>query len=50
MDLNEAELYRAPAALTREKDRWEESIPYVSSRLTRGSVKIRAAASGQADR
>ena len=29
--MTETELYRELGALTKEKDRWEESIPYVSS-------------------
>ena len=40
----EAELYKELGALTKEKDRWEESIPYVSSLLTHDSVKIQAKA------
>ena len=39
-----AELYNELGALTKEKDRWEESIPYVSSLLTHDSVKIQAKA------
>ena len=39
-----AELYNELGALTKEKDRWKESIPYVSSLLTHDSVKIQAKA------
>ena len=39
-----AELYNELGALTKEKDRWKESIPYVSSLLTHESVKIQAKA------
>ena len=42
--MNETELYRELGILTKEKDKWEESIPYVSSLLTSGSVKIQAKA------
>ena len=42
--MTEAELYKALGALTKEKDRWKESIPYVSSLLTHDSVKIQAKA------
>ena len=41
---NEAELYKELGILTKEKDQWEESIPYVSSLLNHESVKIRAKA------
>ena len=40
----ESELYKELGILTKEKDRWEESMPYVSSLLTHESVKIRAKA------
>ena len=40
--MTEAELYRELGALTKEKDRWIESSPYVSSLLTHESVKIQA--------
>ena len=42
--MTEAELYKELRALTKEKDRWKESIPYVSSLLTHDSVKIQAKA------
>ena len=42
--MTEAELYKELGALTKEKDRWEESIPYVSSLLNHNSVKIQAKA------
>ena len=42
--MNESELYKALGILTKEKDQWEESIPYVSSLLNHESVKIRAKA------
>ena len=42
--MSEAELYRALGALTRDRARWEESIPYVSSLLAHGSAKIQAKA------
>ena len=42
--MTEAELYKELGALTKEKDRWKESIPHVSSLLTHDSVKIQAKA------
>lgn len=43
--MTEAELYHKElGALTKEKDRWKESIPYVSSLLNHDSVKIQAKA------
>jgi len=42
--LNESELYKELGALTKDKDLWEESIPYVSSLLAHESVKIQAKA------
>ena len=42
--MTEAELYKELGALTKEKDRWKESSPYVSSLLTHESVKIQAKA------
>ena len=42
--LNESELYRELGSLTKERDKWKESIPYVSSLLTHKSVKIKAKA------
>ncbi|MCR4622350.1 MAG: HEAT repeat domain-containing protein [Clostridiales bacterium] len=42
--MTEAELYKALGALTKDKDRWEESVPCVSSLLGSGSVKIQAKA------
>ena len=43
-DMTEADLYKELGALTKDKDRWKESIPYVSSLLTHDSVKIQAKA------
>jgi len=40
--LNETELYKRLGILTKEKERWEESIPYVASLLSHESVKIQA--------
>ena len=42
--MGEAELYRELGRLTRDKSKWEESIPYVSSLLSHESVKIQAKA------
>ena len=42
--MSESELYKELGALTKEKYRWAESIPYVSSLLTHESVKIQAKA------
>ncbi len=42
--LNESELYKELGVLTKDKSRWEENIPYVSSLLTHESEKIKAKA------
>ena len=42
--MNESELYRELVILTDERDRREESVPFVSSLLLNGSVKIQAKA------
>ena len=42
--MNEAELYRQLGELTKDRSRWKESIPYVSSLLSHESVKIQAKA------
>ena len=40
--MNKSELYKKLGILTKEKDKWEENIPYVSSLLNHESVKIQA--------
>ena len=42
--MNEAELYKSLVVLTRDKEQWEENIPYVTSLLTSDSTKIKAKA------
>lgn len=42
--MKESELYKELGILTRNRDRWEENIPYLSSLLSGESVKIRAKA------
>lgn len=42
--MKETELYKRLGILTKEKERWEESIPYVASLLSHESVKIQAKA------
>ena len=42
--MNESELYKALGTLTKERDQWEGSIPYVSSLLHHESAKIQAKA------
>ena len=42
--MNESELYKELGILTKNRDEWEESIPYVSSLLEYDSVKIQAKA------
>ena len=42
--MDETEVYKELGILTKEKDRWEENIPYVSSLLNHESVKIQAKA------
>ena len=44
MRLNESELYKELGVLTKDKSRWEESIPYVASFLSNESGKIKAKA------
>ena len=40
--MTEKDLYKELGILTKEKDRWEKSIPYVSSLLNHESMKIQA--------
>lgn len=42
--MNESELYKALGSLTKNKEEWEANIPYVSSLLSSGSVRIQAKA------
>ncbi|HPY85398.1 MAG TPA: HEAT repeat domain-containing protein [Ruminococcus flavefaciens] len=42
--MNETELYKGLGKLTKDKERWEESTPYVASLLSHESVKIQAKA------
>lgn len=42
--MSESELYKELGELTKDKGRWKESIPYVSSLLKHESVKIQAKA------
>ena len=42
--LNESDLYKDLGALTKDRSRWKEKIPYVSSLLNHESVKIKAKA------
>ena len=42
--MNDTELYAELGALTKDKNRWEESIPYISSLLKHESAKIQAKA------
>ena len=42
--MNDTELYKKLGILTKDKSRWKESIPYVSSLLEHDSVKIQAKA------
>ncbi len=44
MRLNESELYKELGVLTKDKSRWEESIPYVATLLNDESGKIQAKA------
>ena len=43
-DLNESELYKELGMMTKDKSKWDENIPYVSSLLNHESVKIQAKA------
>ena len=40
--MTEKDIYKELGILTKEKDRWEKSIPYVSSLLNHESMKIQA--------
>ena len=40
--MTESELYKELGILTKNKDKWKESIPYISSLLTHESIKIKA--------
>lgn len=40
--MSESELYKELGSLTKDKSRWKENIPYVSSLLAHESVKIQA--------
>lgn len=42
--MNESELYKELGILTKDRDRWKESIPYVSSLLAHESERIQAKA------
>ena len=42
--LNESELYKKLGALTKNKDEWENSIPFVASLLSCDSIKVKAKA------
>ena len=42
--MNESELYKELGVLTKDKSRWEESIPYVATLLDHESQKIKAKA------
>ena len=42
--MNETELYKELGILTKDKERWKESIPYVASLLSHEAVKIQAKA------
>ena len=42
--MNESDLYKELGTLTKDRERWENSIPYVSSLLSPDSVKIQAKA------
>lgn len=42
--MNEKDIYKELGILTKDKSRWKESIPYVSSLLASDSVKIQAKA------
>ncbi|MCR5322248.1 MAG: HEAT repeat domain-containing protein [Lachnospiraceae bacterium] len=42
--MNESELYKELGMMTKDKSKWDENIPYVSSLLNHESVKIQAKA------
>ncbi len=44
--MNVSDLYKELGILTKEKDKWEGNIPYVSSLLNHESVKIQGMGTG----
>ena len=42
--LNESDLYKELGVLTKDRSKWKENIPYISSLLNHESVKIKAKA------
>ena len=42
--MNEKELYKELGALTKDKNKWNESVPFLSSLLSHESVRIQAKA------
>ena len=44
IDLNESALYKQLGVLTKDKSKWEENIPYVTSLLDHEAIKIQAKA------
>ena len=42
--MNESELYKELGILTKDKNKWEDNIPYVTSLLNHDSAKIQAKA------
>ena len=42
--MSESVLYKELGILTKDRDKWKESIPYVASLLSHESVKIQAKA------
>ena len=42
--MNESELYKELGSLTRNREKWEESIPYIAALLSHESIKIQAKA------
>ena len=42
--MTESELYKSLGALTKDKEKWEESIPFLSSLLASDAVRIKAKA------
>ena len=44
IDLNESALYKQLGVLTKDKSKWEENIPYVTSMLDHEAIKIQAKA------
>ena len=44
--MGESELYKELGILTRDKDKWQDSIPYIAALLSHESLKIQFSLTG----